>query len=341
MKKTLLTLFTALCAVVAANAADAYKTLTFPDDNSANNSVSAYTKTWTATSGSDSWTITNFNNNSWNNSWTYIKCGNKTSASVASIASPQIDKAIGSVVVTIDKVTASSVNSIKLVVASDADFTTEVETVTASSIAKGDMTFTTTKAAANYYYKLVFDCAKGSSNGLVQVSKVQLYESGSEPEVVDISNTPETAYTVAKAYELIDAGKGLATDVYVAGTVVAVSEVNTTYNNATYTISDDGTDTKTLTIFRGKYLEKTDFTSEDQIKVGDKVVVYGGLLLYNSLYEVGANNYIYSLNGNTSGINTISAATATDGQLFNISGQAVGKSYKGIVIKNGKKYLQK
>jgi hypothetical protein len=42
------------------------------------------------------------------------------------------------------------------------------------------------------------------------------------------------------------------------------------------------------------------------------------------------------------GINTIDAAkTATDGKIFNLAGQQVSKSYKGIVIKNGKKMIQK
>lgn len=54
-----------------------YKTLTFPDDNSANNKVITYTDTWIAKNGTDEWSITNFNNNQWNNSWKYIKCGSK------------------------------------------------------------------------------------------------------------------------------------------------------------------------------------------------------------------------------------------------------------------------
>lgn len=178
MKKTLL-LLVALLTSFSAFAQSAYKTLTFPDDNSENNAVSAYNKTWTATIGNDSWTIENFNNNSWKNSWTYIKCGSKNFESVANIISPAIDKAVSSVVVTIDNITASSVNSVKLVVASDANFANEVETVSApaTSLEKGDLTFTTTSTAANQYYKLVFDCAKGSKNGIVQVSKVVYYAS--------------------------------------------------------------------------------------------------------------------------------------------------------------------
>jgi hypothetical protein len=42
------------------------------------------------------------------------------------------------------------------------------------------------------------------------------------------------------------------------------------------------------------------------------------------------------------GINAIDAAkTATDSKIFNLAGQQVSKSYKGIVIKNGQKMIQK
>lgn len=154
--------------------------LTFPDANKESNGIGAYVETWTAkTSDGVEFSITNFNNNNWTD-WTYIKCGRKNTASVANIATKAVmANAITKVVVTIDKVTASAVNSIKLIVANNADFATEhiVETVD-GTIAKGEMTFNITEAnrAANLYYKVVFDCnAKSTKNGTVQVSKVEFY----------------------------------------------------------------------------------------------------------------------------------------------------------------------
>ena len=140
--------------------------------------ISSYTDTWSATCNGVKFDIANFNNNK--NQWAYIKCGRKNTASVASIATnAAMANVITKVVVTIDAVTASAVNSIKLIVANNADFATEhiVETVD-GTIAKGEMTFNITEAnhAANLYYKLVFDCnAKGTKNGTVQVSKVEFY----------------------------------------------------------------------------------------------------------------------------------------------------------------------
>lgn len=320
----------------------AYKTLTFPDDNKDNNKLSAYNKTWTAKIGTDTWTIENFNNSNWNN-WKWIKCGSKNFTSVGTITTDfAIDKAISSVVVNIDKVTTASVNSIKLEVTSDKEGKTVLETVNLDKIATGDAVFTIKTPKENCYYKLLFDCQKGSSNGLITVTKVEYYQKGTSPNIVDISNTPETAYTVAKAKELIDAGKGLSTEVYVKGIVTSVGTLNTTYHSLTYNISDDGKTTNELKVYSGKYLEGADFTSANQIKVGDKVIVKGLLKKYNDTYEIDMNSKIHSLNGVTTGINNITTdATLENAPAFNLAGQKVGKAYKGVVIKAGKKFIQK
>lgn len=69
MNKILRLTFVALLALVSNMmlADEAYKTLTFPDDNQADNGVSSYAKTWTAKIGDFSWEIANFNNYNWQN----------------------------------------------------------------------------------------------------------------------------------------------------------------------------------------------------------------------------------------------------------------------------------
>lgn len=201
--------------------ADAYKTLTFPDDNSANNKKSAYSCEWTAMIGTDTWTITNFNNNNWN-SWTFIKCGTKNGASVASIATDfAIDKAITGVSVTIDKVSnTDKINSISLVVASDKDFTNTVETINAdiSTLAAGDLNFSITNAAANMYYKLVFDMQQ-AANGIIQISKVQYNANESGLKSAGLSFSPSsislkagTEFTAPTFTKQTDATVTFATD---------------------------------------------------------------------------------------------------------------------------------
>ena len=337
MNKILRLTFVALLALVSnmGFADEAYKTLTFPDENKANNARGSYTETWKATIGDFSWTIANFNNNSWKN-WNFIKCGSKKNVSVASIATSSVmDKAIGFVLVTIDNITAESVNSISLQVASDSAFSDVKETVKADKLEKGDMQFKVNAPAENLYYKLVFDCKKGSGNGFVQVSKVEYYEQGKTPTKVDISNTPETAYTVAKAKELIDAKEGLTTSVYVKGIVSKVDASGfDQYKNLNFNISNDGKE-ETENPF-----EVYACNSADAVQVGDEVIVYGNLTKYGSTYELGKGCYLYSIKKNTAGISSVKASQKSS-VLYNLSGQRVNGSYKGVVISNGKKFVNK
>ena len=160
---------------------------------------------------------------------------------------------------------------------------------------------------------------------------------------VDITNTPETANTVAKAFELIESGEGLNANVYVKGKISSIKEVETTQHfNATYNISDNGTtEGQQLVVFRGKYLGGANFTEEEQINIGDEVIVYGKLVNYNGTYEVNSNNQIYSINGVTAGVQNITVEQNVNAPAFNLAGQRVNAAYKGIVVKNGKKFLNK
>ena len=144
-------------------------TLTFTSiTNNANN----YTTTWEQTCNGKTWSIANFNNNNGNNGWTYIKCGSKNGASVASIATKfPIATAVKSVKVTVDAVTASAVKSTYLQVATDDAFSNVVETVNVT-IKQGEVAYNITNPQANRYYKLVYDCAQSTKNGTVQISKV-------------------------------------------------------------------------------------------------------------------------------------------------------------------------
>lgn len=287
-------------------------------------------------------TIANFNSNRWDKSWKYIKCGSRKDASVASITSPAIDQPISNIVLTIDNITKAKINSIKLQVATDADCNNVTEEISVK-IEDGDLIFKPTKSTANNYYKFVFDCQKGSSNGLIQVSKIAYYKVGDAPEIVDITNTAETAYTIAKAKELIDAGKGLSESVYVKGTVSQASkELNPTFGSLSYYISDDGTTGNELQVFGGLSFESQKFTSVDDIKVGDVVIVYGKLKKFGTTYELDKNNILISLNGTTTGITNITTdEAAKNAPVYNLAGQKVTKAYKGVVIKNGKKMIQK
>ena len=115
--------------------------------------------------------------------------------------------------------------------------------------------------------------------------------------VKTIGNTKENAYTVSKAIELIDAGNGLKTPVYVKGKVSEiVTAFNSQYGNITFNVSEDGTTEgdqfQFFRNFKGANNEK--YNSEDECpKVGDEVICYGQLTKFNNTtYELNAGNYL-------------------------------------------------
>ena len=160
----------------------AYKTLSFPDDNKATNGIAGYNQTWTARIGDDSYSITNFNNNKWNNSWKFIKCGREKAASVASIVNKAaMAESIVNVQIAVDAINDAYVNSFKLLVSDDAKFTT---TKGEYDIAKqkGSQSIAINNPAKDLFYKIVIDCANPNSkakNGFVQISKIEFFAPGS------------------------------------------------------------------------------------------------------------------------------------------------------------------
>ncbi len=128
--------------------------------------------------------------------------------------------------------------------------------------------------------------------------------------------------------------------VYVQGTVVA-DAAGTSYKNANFYISADGTETGQLEVYRGRYVDNADFTSDITLKAGTVVLVKGKVSSYNSKNEMAQGSYIVKIISEPTNINNIKAETNADAPLYNLAGQRVSKSYKGVVIKNGKKVLVK
>lgn len=165
-------------AVMAQNQA-VWKSLTFPDENKAENKCSSYTTTWTAKIGDDTWSVSNFNNNNWG--WTHIRCGRKKTASTASIVNDAaFTEAVTKVVANISEAKQlDKVNSVNLIVAKDQACNDIVETVAGSfgegTSFSGDLTFNVTAPAKNLFYKLVFDMEGGSGNGFIHVDGIDYY----------------------------------------------------------------------------------------------------------------------------------------------------------------------
>jgi hypothetical protein len=121
-------------------------------------------------------------------------------------------------------------------------------------------------------------------------------------EPVHIANTAETAYTVAEAIALIDAGEALNETVFVKGIISKIEKVNVdaedaTKNYITYWISADGTEEgQQFECFKGLTMEGVAYTD---IKVGATVIVKGTMKKYvkegqDDIYEFNQNNELVS-----------------------------------------------
>lgn len=74
------------------------------------------------------------------------------------------------------------------------------------------------------------------------------------------------------------------------------------------------------------------------MKSGQDIPAKKGYIVLNG---ASAAKYSICFDEEATGIQTIEAASAANGAIYNLAGQRVDKSYKGIVIVNGKKYLNK
>lgn len=76
------------------------------------------------------------------------------------------------------------------------------------------------------------------------------------------------------------------------------------------------------------------------IQNGSKLTIIGNRGSYNGKIEV-TNAYFVSVDNSAAGISNSIATTETKAVVYNLRGQRVDAAYKGIVIKNGRKQVQK
>lgn len=105
------------------------------------------------------------------------------------------------------------------------------------------------------------------------------------------TSTIDNPYTVAKALETTNAladNETTTEEFYIKGKVSRKANTadeigpnsSKKYKDMNYYISDDGTQSKELYVYRGKYLDGADFTDFEQLKENDEVVVVGKLQKY-------------------------------------------------------------
>lgn len=132
--------------------------------------------------------------------------------------------------------------------------------------------------------------------------------------------TLENPYNLAAIWALYENGNPEGTSVHVKGIISQVKSLDVSkWERAQYFISDDGTENGQFQIYNGYYLNGQPFTANDQIKVGDEVIVYGELSSYNGTPQIGQNSKIVSINGETEG-----GETPDEGEDDNTPSEAQG-----------------
>ena len=144
-------------------------------------------------------------------------------------------------------------------------------------VATGEVTFTATYAGSSDYAE-----ATGSKTITVIDSKAP--------------GTEQNPYTVAEAIAATPSS-GNSKTVYIRGIVSQFYNTSIVGDgsNYRYYISDDGTTTSQLLVYRGKGLNNVAFSSADDLQLGDIVVIAGQLTTYSNNPEIASGNYIVSL----------------------------------------------
>lgn len=179
------------------------------------------------------------------------------------------------------------------------------------TVVKGTVTAVTPNPADTAYVKFAVDANEGKGRSAVVTFTCSNETNASSvnftikqaANVLPHGENPEDPFTVAEAVAKCKA-IGNTTDgvIYFAkGVISSISSVDTgSYGNATFNISDNGNDENFVTVFRSYFLDNKKFTAEDQIGVGDEVVITGKLVYYKDKAgketpEFSGNVYVYSI----------------------------------------------
>lgn len=172
------------------------------------------------------------------------------------------------------------------------------------------------------------------------------YATYSADYAVNYSELGLTAYTLtvdetnktvtAKAFTgVVPAGKA----VLVKGTASKAYTLTpaTTEGDATFA-TDLQTGATTADGTQYGFTSKSGTPAFAQVQSGQEIPAKKGYIVLNG---ASAAKYSICFDDEATGIQTIEAASAANGAMYNLAGQRVDKAYKGIVIVNGKKYLNK
>lgn len=172
------------------------------------------------------------------------------------------------------------------------------------------------------------------------------YATYSADYAVNYSELGLTAYTLTidETNKTVTA-KAFTGVVPAGGAVLVKGDASTAYTLTPATTEGDATFATALQTGAIKadgtqygFTSKSGTPAFAQVKPGQDIPAKKGYIV---LKGTSAAKYSICFGDEATGIHTIEAAPAANGAMFNLAGQRVDKVYKGIVIVNGKKYLNK
>ena len=160
-----------------------------------------------------------------------------------------------------------------------------------------------------------------------------------EANVLPHGENPDDPFNVAEAIAKCQAIGSTSDGViyYAKGIISSISSVDTgSYGNATFNISDNGEDVNTITVYRSYFLNNEKFTAENQIGVGDEVVITGKLVNYTknnvTTPEFSGSVYVYSIKKASNDPGTKNNPFTISQVISFIDGGGTGEVYvKGVV----------
>ena len=176
--------------------------------------------------------------------------------------------------------------------------TTPVITGDASFYETAEISIACSTEGANVYYTL--DGAEPTAESALYAApfvinatttvKAIAIKGEDKSDVAEKTFTKGTVLTVAQALDL-DLSTPVANQ-YVKGIVSKVESFNSNYGSITYWISDNGEQANELEVYGGLAMNGGKFEAQDDLAVGDKVVVFGTLKDYDGTKEFDKNNYL-------------------------------------------------
>lgn len=180
-----------------------------------------------------------------------------------------------------------------ILVAEEADEYLVAQEVTISAVEGATIYYTTNGDEPTTSSAVYSDPIQLNARGTYTIKAIAAMNGYDNSNVASKSFKINLPYTVAEAL----AETGTPTGIYVTGIISQLEDISTSYKNATYYISDNGTTTGQMYIYRGKYLNNADVAEANAGKfaLGNKVTVKGNIGVANQANQLNQGNYLTEL----------------------------------------------